>query len=596
MNSAVPLREMTKQSNRTLVDILRERARKTPGNLAFSYLKNGEEDGVMLTYAELDRQARVIASHLQSQGLSGKSALMLYPPGIEFIASFFGCLYAQVLAVPAYPPKQNHHMNRLKSIMIDSDAVAILSLSPLADRDFRFIDGVILGSLNWIATDQVLEGKGEEWEPKEINPDSIAFLQYTSGSTGSPKGVMVSHGNLVHNVQMLKQAYELNETTNMISWLPLFHDMGLIGKVLLAVYVGAPCRLMSPLDFLQRPRRWLQAISKYRIYYSAAPNFAYDMCFRKIKAEDMEGLDLTCWKIAANGAEPIRASTLKDFYHAFSAYGLAYSSISPGFGMAEATLVVSWRQKGEIPVIRSITRLSLISGNVIAAKTTDPDKMEVVGCGKSYDLQEIIIVDPQTLLRCSDNQVGEVWVKGPSVAKGYWKRQEETLTTFCAYTAGEQDGPYLRTGDLGFMDDGELYITGRMKDLLIFRGKNHYPQDIELTVTEAHSALNGQTIAAFSLYSEGEERLVVACEVDRHYKPIMSVDSDQHNGSKLYVRSSEIVDAVRKSVADIHQLQLYDLLLVKRGSIPITSSGKIQRHASKIAYINQDFKYWEDQH
>ena len=565
----------------TLVDLLRKRAVHQPLQVAFTFLKDGETEAGSLTYQELDRHARAIAAALQSYGVSGSRSLLLFPPGLEFIAAFFGCLYASVVAVPAYPPRPNQSMSRLQAIVASSQAaVALTTRSLWANIEGQLAQNPELTGLRWLCTDNLNSDLASDWQEPAVSGGTLAFLQYTSGSTGTPKGVMVSHGNILSNERIIHRAFDHTEQSSVVGWLPLFHDMGLIGNMLQPLYLGIPCILMSPAAFLQRPLRWLQTISRYRATTSGGPNFAYDLCVSKITNQERATLDLSSWEVAFNGAEPIRAETLERFCDAFTECGFRAQAFYPCYGMAETTLFVSGGLKTAPPIVHQVSGVALSQNQVLKAASEQKDIRKLVGCGQSWLDQEIVIVDPESLTLCPVGQVGEIWVSGPSVAQGYWNRPEETAYTFQAYladigesVAGRSPGPFLRTGDLGFLQDGELFVTGRLKDVVIIRGRNHYPQDIELTVEKSHPALRLGCGAAFSVEVEGEERLVVAQEVERSYLRRLVVD--------------EVVGAIRKAVSQQHELQVYAVLLLKTGSIPKTSSGKIQRHAARAGFLDK---------
>jgi len=556
----------------TLVDILHSRALYQPDKKAFTFLLDGETEESSLTYRELDLQARAIATRLQNLGASGDRALLIYPPGLEFIAAFFGCLYAGVVAVPAYPSRRNQSLSRLQSIVADAGAtIALTTKTVLSNVERQFTQSPTLQALHWLATDNIASHLAPAWHKPPISSDTLAFLQYTSGSTGTPKGVIVSHGNLLHNEQMIQQAMQHTEKTIFVGWLPLFHDMGLIGNVLQPLYLGIPCILMSPVAFLQRPLRWLQAISRYKATTSGGPNFAYELCVSKITNEQRETLDLSSWDVAFNGAEPVRAETLERFATAFEPYGFRREAFYPCYGMAETTLLVSGGLKAALPVLTTVQGDALEQNQVVSASGENDEVRTLVGCGQTLLEQQIVIAHPDTLTRCQPPFVGEIWVSGNSVAQGYWNRPEETQTTFQAYLADTGEGPFLRTGDLGFLQEGELFVTGRLKDLIIIRGRNHYPQDIELTVEQSHPVLQQGCTAAFSVEVNGQERLVVACEVERTSRRNLDVD--------------EVVGAIRKAVLEQHDLEVYGVLLLKTGTVPKTSSGKIQRHGCKAGFL-----------
>ena len=552
----------------TLVDLLRYRSLHQPAQLAFIFLQDGETESSSLTYQELDRQAQAIATQIQSFGVTGSLALLLYPPGLEFIAAFFGCLYAGVVAVPAYPPRRNQNISRLQAIVASSQAVvALTTTSLLTNIREQFAQNPELAALRWLASDNLASDQALGWQEPALSSETLAFLQYTSGSTGTPKGVMISHGNLLHNSALIHKCFEHTPNSRGVIWLPLYHDMGLIGGVLQPLYAGFPVTLMSPVDFLQKPFRWLQAISHYKATTSGGPNFAYDLCVRKIKPEHLASLDLSSWEVAFNGAEPVRADTLDRFASTFEPYGFRREAFYPCYGMAETTLFVSGGLKTASPVVHHVKGTVLEQNRVLTAATEQEGVRAIVGCGQTWLDQKIVVVDPESLTQCLSDQVGEIWVSSSSVARGYWRRPEETQQTFQAYLADTAEGPFLRTGDLGFLLNGELFVTGRLKDLVIIRGRNHYPQDIELTVDESHPALRSGCGAAFSVEVEGEEQLVVAQEVERSY--LRKLDAN------------EVVGAVREAVSQQHELEVYAVLLLKTGSIPKTSSGKIQRYACK---------------
>jgi len=557
----------------TLIEILRWRALQQPEQKAYSFLQDGEVEESNWTYGKLDCQARAIAALLQSQGLSGERALLLYPPGLEYIAAFFGCLYAQVIAVPAYPPRLNRSMDRLQAIVADAQATVVLTTTTiLTQMERQWSLAPDLKTIKWLTTDRTPSGLEDSWQEIAVNSDTLAFLQYTSGSTSLPKGVMVSHGNILHNETIIQKAMQHTEETIFVGWLPLFHDMGLIGNMLQSLYLGIPCILMSPVAFLQRPLRWLQAISRYQATTSGGPNFAYDLCVSKITQEQRATLDLSSWQIAFNGSEPIRAQTIERFTAAFTQCGFRREVFYPCYGMAETTLIVSGGLKAVPPVLLSVQKAALGQNRVVATPSKKVGVQTLVSCGQPLQDLQIVIAHPETATRCAPNEVGEIWVQGPSVAVGYWNQIEQTKQTFQVYLTDSEEGPFLRTGDLGFLQEGELFITGRLKDLIVIRGRNHYPQDVEKTVEQSHSALQLGSSAAFSIETALEERLVVAVEVKRNYLRNLNVD--------------EVIRAIRHAVLEEHELQVYGVLLLKTGSIPKTSSGKIQRYACRSGFLS----------
>lgn len=555
----------------TLVDLLQWRADQQPEKLAYRFLPDGQSEIRTITYTELDQRARAIGAWLESFGVGGERALLLYPPGLEYVASFFGCLYAGVTAIPAYPPRLNRPVPRIQSIVADSQAsIALTTSTILHNIEQRFEHAPDLGALHWLSTEQVPAGLEADWRHPGVSSETLAFLQYTSGSTSQPKGVMLSHGNLMHNLKAIQHGFRIDSSAVGVFWLPSYHDMGLIGGILEPIYVGAQSTLMSPVSFLQRPFRWLEAMSRYKATITGAPNFAYDLCVDKVTPEQLASLDLSSWSLAFCGAEPIRPETLERFARTFELCGFRKASFYPCFGMAEGTLIVSGGEGPSEPRTFTVDRKALERDRVVQASPADVGSLTMVNCGKAIIDQKIVIANPTTLKQRAPGQVGEIWVSGPSVAQGYWGLPDETRETFHAHLADTGEGPFLRTGDLGFTQDGELFITGRLKDMIIIHGSNHYPQDIELTVEYSHAALQPGAGAAFSVTEGGKEQLVVVQEVKRQHRQPDAV---------------EVTSAIRQAVAEKHELQVFAIVLVKPMSIPKTSSGKIQRRACKDAFL-----------
>ncbi|HEX7332372.1 MAG TPA: MupA/Atu3671 family FMN-dependent luciferase-like monooxygenase [Pyrinomonadaceae bacterium] len=552
--------------HKTLIELLRARAGSQSDKNAYTFLSDGETEETSLTYGELDQRARAIGARLQSLGAKDQPVLLLYPPGLEYIAAFFGSLYAGAVAVPVYPPTSRRSIPRLWSIIKDAQPRVALAtaqiLSNLGQTDLQ--------ALQWQSTDNLDLSEAAQWQQEKVTGDALAFIQYTSGSTATPKGVVLTHDNLLQNQRMIQTAFGQNEESIILGWLPLYHDMGLIGNVLQSMYCGAPCVLMSPLSFLQKPARWLQAISRYQATTSGGPNFAYDLCVRKIGTEEREKLDLRSWTVAFNGAEPIRPGTLDRFVAAFESSGFRREAFFPCYGLAEATLFVTGGLKTSPPVVANVKRTALELNQVVLSDD-EGEATALVGSGRSWLDQEVLIVDPSSLRECPPGSIGEIWVAGPHIAQGYWRRPEESEATFKAYVDGK--GPYLRTGDLGFLGEGELFVTGRLKDLIIIRGRNYFPNDIELTVEQSHRGLRPGGCAVFSIDRDGEERLVVTQEVDRQQE----------------LDLAQVIGAIRQAVSEGHELQVYAIILLKPGSLPKTSSGKIQRHACKAGFLKDEF-------
>ncbi len=562
----------------TLVELLRARAERQPEQRGFTFLIDGESEEVHLSYAELDRKARTIAASLQRMGAQGQRALLLYPPGLDYVAGFFGCLYAGVIAVPIYPPDVNRlgrTLPRLQAIAKDAQATVALTTDFIFSMaEMLFEQAPDLKALQWLATDTLEEAGAESWKAPGERPDTLVFLQYTSGSTSSPKGVMLTHANLLHNSLLIHTCFGESRESKGVIWLPPYHDMGLIGGIIQPLYGGFPVVLMSPVDFLKKPLRWLQAVSRYGATTSGGPNFAYDLCMRKTTPEERAALDLSRWSVAFNGAEPIQPETMRRFAETFGPCGFRAEAFYPCYGLAEATLIATGGAKAAAPVLRSIDTAGLRTGKVELVSEQHPEARTLVGSGNNLKDQRLVIAHPETGAPCAPGQVGEIWLTGPSVAQGYWDRPEETARAFHATLAGTGDDTrFLRTGDLGFLHEGELFVTGRLKDLIIIRGRNHYPQDIERTVEQCHPALRPGCGAAFSVEVQGEERLVVVQEVERR-----AVDSGE-------VDLETLARDIRQAIAQQHELQAHGVVLLRAGSIPKTSSGKIQRHACKAEFL-----------
>lgn len=562
----------TNVSAHSLVELVELRAANDAGGAAYTFLSDGENTERAISYKELDVRAKAIAARMLELAQPGDRALLLYAPGVEFLPAFFGCLYAKIIAVPAYPPHRNRNLLRLLAIIRDAQPKLILTTSDLVAKiRAAMTESDAFKGIQLLATDEVPLGCAHEYKRPVVERDTVAFLQYTSGSTKSPKGVMLTHENLLHNAAAVYQAVEQRSSDSYVSWLPVFHDMGFMAGVLQPLYAGSPCIQMSPAAFLENPARWLKTISRYKATTSGGPNFAYDLCVNKISEAERAQLDLSSWTVAFTGAEPIRAETIQRFTTAFAPYGFRENVFYPCYGLAEATLMVSGGHREANPVVHRYEKKSLENHQVHVAREGSPFNA-LVGCGSSLPDQEIAIVDP---LQLNPTQaIGEIWVKGPSVAKGYWNLPEETAHTFRAFLEGSGDGPFLRTGDLGFIDNGELFVTGRLKDLLIIRGQNHYPQDIEFTVEQCDAILHPGCGAAFSIDFNGEERLVIVQE---------AANRKDHDLART-------IQFVRQKIAEVHELAPCAVVLVRTSTIPKTSSGKIQRHACKAAFLGNSLK------
>jgi acyl-CoA synthetase (AMP-forming)/AMP-acid ligase II len=553
-------------SSETLAAVLQRRAHANARGVAYSFLRDGERDAVDLTYGELDRGARAIAALLLDRWREGERALLVYPPGLELIEAFFGCLYAGIIAVPVFPPdplRPEVSAARLAATAEDAGAACVLTTAGLAVamRALAERTGGI-GGRPWISTDAVDRGAGTAWAPRPSPPHGLAMLQYTSGSTGRPKGVMVTHANLLANGRLSHRALRGRPSELMLGWLPLYHDMGLIGTVLYPMQAGFRSILMSPIAFLQRPYRWLRAISDHRATLSVAPNFGYDLCVRKISAEQAATLDLRCWAAALNGAERVRPETIAAFTRAFAPAGFRRAAFFPCYGLAEATLMVSGGPRAAGPT--TVTpRRSERAASPAGWASTGP----LVASGAVAPGQRVLIVDPATRVPAAAGEIGEIWVAGPCVARGYWNKPAETARTFHARTAGGE-GPFLRTGDLGFRHRGRLVVVGRIKDVIVIRGTNHYPDDIERTAGGSHPSLRPGCGAAFAVDAAGEERLVVAHEV--------TADG---------VDAAAVIGALCTAIAATHQVRVAAAVLLRARTLPKTSSGKVQRHACRERFL-----------
>ncbi|WP_048751268.1 fatty acyl-AMP ligase, partial [Crocosphaera watsonii] len=529
-----------------------------------------------LTYAELDQQAKAIAALLQKYQARGERALLLYPQGLEVIAAFCGCLYAGVIAIPVPPPESGRlkrTLPRLRAIVKDANATfaltteAILSLVEGVKGEFPEFD-----QMKWIDTATVDLSLAEGWQDPQVDKDELAYLQYTSGSTSTPKGVMLSHFNLMHHASYLQRACGYDENSITHTWMPYFHDYGLVEGMMVPLYNATPCYLMSPFSFIKRPIQWLKNITKYKVTHSQAPNFAYDLCLRRLKSKDVGQLDLSSWEGAGNAAEPINPKVMMNFVETFSPCGFRWETFAPAYGLAEYTLLVSSKPKGTHPVFTCVDASAMEQDKVVEADPQQEKGTRVMAsCGRLVCETNLAIVNPDTLTRCAEDEVGEIWVSDPSMAQGYWQREDATKETFQAYIKDTQEGPFLRTGDLGFFKDGELYITGRMKDLIIIRGTNHYPQDLEWTVQHLNPVFRSDYGAAFSVEVDGEEQLVVVQELERRSGEL---DFEQLLGD------------IRQEIAEEHEIQTYAIVLAKSGTVLKTASGKIQRRACRQNFLN----------
>ena len=570
-----------------LVSRFRAVAAAFPHHPAVSFLVRGEEIGESCTFAGMDRRARALAGLFQQKGAAGRRAIVLFEAGVEIISAFLGCVYAGVIAAPLPAPLQGsveRYLARVSNVSVDGDIAYVLTMTPILEK-LRDMAANMPGlqSAEWIAVDTLDPALADQWIPPAVDERDLCYLQYTSGSTSNPKGVMITHRNLTKIIEYngAIMGYVTNGTAT-VCWMPYFHDFGLIEGLLIPLAHGMPVYLMSPLDFVQRPVRWLNAIHRFRASHSSGPNFAFDLCVRKTTAEERAVLDLSCWRRANTAAEPIRSATIDLFIKTFAPHGFDPPVLSPGWGLAEATLVVTAAERGA--VLYHLDASALEQNTALPARDGHASRT-LVNCGKvlagDWDV-EVKVVIPETGRELRDGEIGEVWVAGDLVAAGYWNHPAKTEHTFGAHVEGDPERRYLRTGDLGFMDKGELVFTGRRKDLIIVEGRNHYPQEIEKTAEAAHAALRPGCSIAFSVETEAQPRLVLVCELNRGY---LLEGMGAPEQASVLVHRAEIERAIRREVSEEHQLRVHEVVLIPAGLIPKTTSGKLQRSGCKAKYL-----------
>ena len=565
----------------TLIELLRRPAIEQPDRLAFTFLPDGETEKNAFTFAEIDLHARAVAAWLGSTSTRGDRVLLLNPSGPDFVCSLFGCFYAGAVAVPAYPldsTRLQRTASRLRGIVNDAQPVVGLTTA----SSLGLLDKVVgiypeLKRVRWIATESISLNCAANWMRPATEADTLAILQYTSGSTATPKGVMISHRNVLENARMIQEAHQYSDNCTFVGWIPLAHDWGLINNVLQPVYLRASSILMPPEAFLQKPIRWLRAISRFENVTSGGPSFAYDLCVARITNEERDGLNLESWICAGIGANPVRPATLDRFVTKFGGCGFRRKAFYCGYGLAEATLLVCDSDRSEEPRILRVQKAALEQNNVLINPPEDVPASNIVSCGKPPSAERVVIADPRTNEVCPSGRVGEIWVSGGNVAQGYWNNPAETNAAFLAFLKDSGEGPFLRTGDLGFIDQDELFVTGRLKDLIIIRGRNIYPEDIELIVEQCHPALRPGCTAVFSIQSDFDERLVIVQEV-RSVQPS---------------RLAGIIDAIREAVFREYELVAHAIVLVRERSILKTSSGKLQRQACRSAYLSGELDILE---
>ncbi len=562
-------------SRDTWFDVLSELAEQQGDRGAVTMLTDGQESGV-LSFADLHRAACSTAAALQAAAAESEPVLILAEPGLDYLKALWGCIYAGAIAVPAYPPdpfRLKRTLPRLSALVADCHATTVLATARVRDVALA-LDALPqdLRRLRWLCVDEVSEGLGERYQTPDLESGNVLLLQYTSGSTQLPRGVVLKHSHVLANCRALSEICAPTAPASIASWLPPYHDMGLICGFFLPAFMGVPSILMSPLDFLRRPQVWLETISRYRAVISGGPNFAYELAVRKTKPEERERLNLSSWQIAFNGAEPIRARTLRRFAAAFEPAGFSPQALYPCYGLAEATLIVSGSLARAGARIQRFDSAELQRGRVIplgpAANEETDAGIDLVSSGPSITGQKLAIVDADTCQELGSGRIGEVWVSGPCVASGYWRRMDESAAVFGARLEGHAE-PFLRTGDLGFLDGGQLFIAGRIKDLIVMSGRNIYPQDVEVTVEGAHPAVRPGGCAAFAVEGEEDERVVVLAEVDVLRSPSLQ----------------EVIASVREAVRERHEVDPAAVVLLRPGTIAKTSSGKIQRSTCKREFL-----------
>lgn len=561
----------------TIIDVLRHQAVFNSEKLAYRFIQSKSSNPEEMTFESVWKKVQAIAAELQRSQSPGSRAILLYPSSLEFVCAFLGCLAAGVVAVTVQSPRRMRNLSHIDEIVQDSQSTIALTTSTwLKEMEVRATKDSSVSQLNWIATDTIKFEQAESWHQPPLTSNHLAFLQYTSGSTGQPKGVMITHENLLHNLELICRSFGHHGQSHGVIWLPHYHDMGLIGGILEPLYAGFSVTLMSPMDFLQQPIRWLQAISRYRGTTSGGPTLAYDLCVRKITEEQSQTLDLSSWDLAFVGAETVRNAVLERFVAKFSPCGFRPEAFYPCYGMAETTLMVSGGVKSASPILAHLEKTALENNQIILSSHPQENTMTLVGCGSIPSDAKVIVVNPDTCQPCQTDQVGEIWVSSPSVAQGYWNKPQQTAEAFENTLTETQNCSFLRTGDLGFVQDGELFITGRLKDLIIIGGSNYYPQDIEITVQQSDPALQPHGSTVFSLEIADEEQVVIIQEVKRTYLRKLSIPT--------------VITNIRKAVVAQHNLSVYGLVLVKPGFLPKTSSGKVRRSVCKELFLRENLE------
>ncbi len=554
----------------SIADLFEFRCRQLPNELAYAVIRDNLELENQLTYGRLQRRVGSLAGRLAHEFSPGSRALLLYPQGLDVVYAFWACVCAGLVPVPAPAPdpiRRKHSLHRLRAIIDDARVSLVLTTSGLETAASELSIAEEAGQLRWIATDH--DDAAESIESARPSHNPLAYLQYTSGSTAAPRGVMIGHRNVLAHCKSLSLAGTVSAGSRSLCWLPYFHDYGLLHGIIAPFYAGIPAYLMSPLTFLRRPLRWLEAVDRYAITHSGGPNFSYETCVRAAQQQKEWQADLSSWSVASCGAEPIHPDTVRRFIEIFGPRGFRKTSFAPAYGLAEATLLVTMKRAGAEPTFLHVDAQALADAVVKESPVAGGTIRTLVGCGEPLEETCVRIVNPTTQTECPPGVIGEIWLAGAGIATGYWEKPEESAAVFKATLAGSGEGPYLRTGDLGFLHNGELFLTGRLKDLIIVRGRNYYPHDLEWTAQHAHPSLRRGGGTAFSVEGEVGERVVLIHEIDKRVP-----ESDM----------MDVISSIRRAVAEEHELELHSVVLVKSGTIPKTSSGKIQRHACKAAF------------
>ena len=560
------------RESESLVEIISKRAVAQPEEIVYRYLGDGINETELFSFKEIDRVARSISEELSKKLNKGDRVLLLFPQGLQYVAALYGCFYGGFIAIPAYPPRRNRKMDRINSIIEDSGAAAgLVTEDVFKTIERNFAEDELLKGMAWFEYEKISTNPLPNGVVKLPEPDEVAFIQYTSGSTGNPKGVMITHKNIIYNSDFIRRSFGFDKNTVGMNWLPIFHDMGLVGGIFQAAFLGLVNIGMPPVVFLKNPLNWLRAIDKYKATTGGGPNFSYDYCIQKIKPEEVKGLNLSSIKNFYCGGEPVRRKTFEAFPAAFAEAKVRTNQMFAVYGMAETTLIVTGGDPASEPKYVRVDQEALTKNRLVFVSTSQKG-INLVSNGHVWMETIVAIVNPETFEPVDANGIGEVWISGPTVAKGYWNKPEENRRTFHAQMANGH-GPWLRSGDLGFMYKDELYITGRLKDLIIIRGVNYYPNDIEYSVQQSHEAFKPNSGAAFSIHKEGVEKLVIVQELERTF--LRNVDH------------AVLMDHIRKTVAEEHELEAYSIVLIRTGSIPLTSSGKIQRRQTRYEFLTE---------